>query len=277
MADNRGNKDKRQRRNRAEREARAARSKHAGEATAIARGEADPAPKQASTRASARAAGDATATGGGKPTAVDRRAAARERMKARYPIPGQRAMFMGLLFTLVFVVTTFITDFPIPDEVSEDDPRVDTADDVDDPAGNGIIEAVQQALGDDAPPRQVRIYENSRLFDEEEPAVAGLILLLPTMVCGVAYLVRNSERRDLLWTMALFAMTGYFMFAQPYSLFALPSLVAVGIGTFQSRRATQEPRMAELRAQREARAAEAKAAKANKDDAVDVDPVESDD
>lgn len=278
MADRKPNKDERQRRNRARRDARAARSAHAGEATAIARGEAEAA---ASKTTSSRVDRNASEGKPAKAGVQDRRAAAKERMKARYPIPGQRAMFLGMVFTAVFIATTLFTEFPIPDTVPENDPRVEDADSVDELHGS-VAEAGQAALGDASEPLDVRIYENGRLLDEEDPVPAGLILLAPSAICAGAYWFTKREQRNTVWTMALFALTGYFMFAQPYSLFVLPSLVAVGVGAFQSRKAANEPRMAELRAQREARlaakAAEAKGADADEDagDIIDVDPVDED-
>src|SRR5690606_14809808 len=79
MASKRPNKQQRQRQNRQRREARQARSVHAGEATAIARGEREAAEPTTSSR------------GGGKQDAKADRAAraaqARADRKSRYSIP----------------------------------------------------------------------------------------------------------------------------------------------------------------------------------------------
>lgn len=261
MADNRASKEKRQRRNRAERQARAARSARAGEATSISQREREPVTETTSSRVSDTTDPKAQR----KTTAQERRAAARERMQARYPIPGQRAMFLGLIFTAVFVATTLFTEFPVRATVTTEDPRVETADDFLD--GSTILIA-QEALGDDAPAVDIDIYENQKLFDAKSTPVGIAILAIPSIICGAAYWFTKHPKRNTAWTLGLFALTGYFMFAQPYSLFIMPSLVAVGVGAFQSRKAENAPRLAELRAQREAQrqAREAEKAAASDDD-----------
>lgn len=253
MAEKRASKEKRQRRNRAQREARAARSARAGEATSIAKGEREPAvsaqPADTSTPKTSRVVDTDDPKAQRRAAAAERRAAARERMQARYPIPGQRAMFLGLIFTAVFVATTLFTEFPTRATVTTDDPRVESADDFLDGA---TILIAQEALGDDAPAVEIDIYENKKLFDARSVPVGVAILAVPSIICAVAYRFTKKPQRNTVWTICMFALTGYFMFAQPYSLFVMPSLVAVGVAAFQSRKAENAPRLAELRAQREA-------------------------
>lgn len=198
-------------------------------------------------------------------------------MQSRYPIPGQRAMFLGLVFTLVFIGTTLFSEFPIPAEVPIDDPRVAEANDVLD---HGMTSVAQEVLGDEAKEVEVTIYENTKLFDDKSPPAAAAILLIPSILCGLAYLYTKRPQRNTVWTVTLFAMTAYFMFSQPYSLFVLPTLVAVGVGSFQSRKATNEPRLIEMRSQREAQRQaklDAKAGGAGADEVIDVEAVSEDD
>ena len=246
-SDNRPNKDKRRRQNLARRAAREARSAHAGEATSVGESGHEVAPVT-SSRAKDRPAPSSSTTDG-KPSAQDRRAAAKARMEARYPIPGQRAMFMGLAFAAVFAVMVLFVDHPVPDSVQPDDPRVETARDVE------LDDDDEPKLNDDG---TVNIIEYYKVYDENArgPVGAGLIALAPLAICGAAYYYKdNKKRRNVLWTGAMFLLTGVMVLGTPYTIYMLPTLVAVGVGVFQYRKAENAPRMEELRRQREARRA----------------------
>src|SRR3546814_12767326 len=97
MATKRPNKQERQRQNRQQRDARKARSVHAGEATAISRGERESAQPISTSRAFGKAGPGTEASGKG---------AAKGGRASRSPIPGQRALVMAILFTLLSAITS---------------------------------------------------------------------------------------------------------------------------------------------------------------------------
>lgn len=251
---NRPSKDKRQRRNRAQREARAARSARAGEATSrVAESSANGAagPAKSASRPTSKSGSEKAPSGW-----AARRAASQERMKQRYPIPGQRAVFLSFMFSFVFAAMLLFSTVPITREVPPDDPRVAEAEDVDEPNDDGLVE----------------ITENTKLFDEETVPVAATIMLLPIAITGGAVYFTKRKQRSTVWTIALFALTGFVLLSAPYSFLALPSMIAIAVGSFQSRRAENKPRLEALKAEREARQAEKRAAKEGRtvDDDADV-------
>lgn len=224
MASKRPNKQQRQRQNRQQREARRARSVHAGEATAIARGEQESAKPTANTR------------GAGK-TKGSKAALARAARKSRYSIPGQRAVVMALLFTVVSAVTLLVAPVQVQREVPIDAPVLEDVDvddqDVDEDAGT------------------VSYVDDAKLLDEEGPAVAAGVLLTPILITGAAVWFTKRPQRSNVWTMAMIALAAYiFLFAGPYGIITLPSLIALAVGGFQSRRAESKERLAELRAKK---------------------------
>jgi hypothetical protein len=228
----RPNKDKRQRQNRQERAARQARSARAGEATAISRGERE---------AAAARAGDDT---GGKGKA--RRGAAGDkgrgnRRRSPFAIPGQRAVVMAFLFTIVSAGTLLLAPVQVQREVDE---------------GAAVLERIDE---DDITDRDeeagtVTYVEDVKLLDEEGAAVAAGVLLTPIIITGIAAWFTKRPQRSTAWTMALVALAGYiFFFAGPYGIITLPSLIALAVGGFQSRRVETKERLATLRAEKAAR------------------------
>jgi len=230
MPSNRPNKQKRQRQNRQEREARRARSARAGEATAISRGERQAAASGA-PGASSRTAGKAGKGG----------AAAKPTRASRYTIPGQRAVVMALLFTLVSAVTLLVAPVQVQREVPADDPVLEEIDEDD------------QEVTDDG---TVTFVEDAKLLDEEGPAVAAGVMLTPILITGIAVWFTKKPQRSNVWTMAMVALAAYiFLFAGPYGIITLPSMIALAVGGFQSRRAENKERLATIRADKAARAA----------------------
>lgn len=226
MAQKRPNKQQRQRQNRQQRQARQARSVHAGEATAISRGERERAEPTASARGSGKGKsgkGAAPAKGGRKP---------------RYTIPGQRAVVMAFLFTLVSAATLLFAPVQVQREVDIDDPvlqEIDVDDqDIDEEAGT------------------VTYVEDAKLLDEEGPAVAAGVMLTPILITGAAVWFTKRPQRSNAWTMAMIGLAAYiFLFAGPYGIITLPAMIALAVGGFQSRRAESKERLAELRAKKE--------------------------
>lgn len=267
MASKRPNKQQRQRQNRQQRQARQARSVRAGEATAISRGEREAAVPTASSRASGKAGPKAAA---GKATAP-----ARGGRRGRYAIPGQRAIVMAFLFTIVSAVTLLVAPVQVQREVDVDDPVLEDIDeddqDVDEEAGT------------------VTYVDDAKLLDEEGPAVAAGVMLTPILITGVAVWFTKRPQRSTVWTMAMIGLAAYiFLFAGPYGIITLPSMIALAVGGFQSRRAESKARLAELRAEKaagggdviDADATEVQAADAGADDvtvAGDAEPVGDED
>ncbi len=230
-------KQKRYRQNRQEREARRARSAHAGEATALSRSEQRAAAKSAKADASSDTKGTKTKRG---------------RRPSPYTIPGQRAVLMAFLFTIVAAGTLLFAPVQVQRDVQPDDPRVETT---------------QPDVNDDG---TVTIYEDVKLLDEEGPAVAAGIMLTPILITGAAVWFTKKPQRSNAWTIAMVALAGFiFLFAGPYGIIALPSLIALAVGGFQSRRAENKERMAQIKADRAARKAAGR-----KDDVIDVEPVD---
>jgi hypothetical protein len=213
-------KSKRYKQNRAVREARAARSARAGEATAIARGERAPTP-----------APSETPNAGGKGAT---RASGRPRRKSPYTIPGQRAVVLAFMFSIVSAATLILAPIQVPRDVPADDPRVEEGDE----------------RNDDG---TVRILEDGKLFEEETVPVALAVVGLPIAITGAALWFTKRPRRSTAWSIAMVAMAAYVFFAGAYAVIALPSLVALGVAGFQSRRAESKERLAEIKANRAAR------------------------
>lgn len=257
MASSKPNKAERQRRNRAQREARRARSAHAGEATEIAKdlGDGgDPStdePTSTTGEKSAKSAAGKKETG--RPT--------RGRRQNPFTIPGQRAVMLAFLFSIASIGLLIFTPVRVEREVDQDDPRVELADDPE--------------INDDG---TATIIEEVKLLDEETLPVALLVMFTPVAITGVAAFFTKHEKRSTIWTMSMLAIAGYvFFIGGAYAIYTLPALVALGVGGFQTRRAENADRVAELKAQRAARKAEKAEGKAAGKDVIDVDPVDEDD
>ncbi len=248
MASSKPNKSERQRRNRARRDTRQARSAHAGEATEIARdagGSVDDESDVSSKKA---------ATGSTKPAKATTKRGGRQNP---FTIPGQRAVMLAFLFSIASVGLLLFTEVGVQRTVADDDPRLETAANVE--------------VNDDG---TATFLDDVKLLDEESLPVALLIMLTPVVIAGAAAFFTKHEKRSTIWTMAMLAIAGYvFFIGGAYAIYTLPALVALGVGGFQTRRADNAERVAELKEQRAAR----KAAKAARKDVIDVDAVEDDD
>jgi hypothetical protein len=238
---NRPSKDKRQRQNRQVREARQARSARAGEATAISRGEREAAESSTSGRTTGTGA-----KGARKPA---------PRRKSPFTIPGQRAVVMAFLFTLVSAGTLLLAPVQVQREVDEGAAVLDQVDEDD------IAERDEEA-------GTVTYVDDAKLLDEEGPAVAAGVLLTPVLITGVALWFTKKPQRSNVWTMALIALAAFvFFFAGPYGIITLPSMIALAVGGFQSRRAETKERLATIR--------EEKARKGERgDDVIDAEATE---
>lgn len=244
MATNRPSKNKRQRQNRQEREARRARSERAGEATALARGEREaPAGTAGARTTTTKAGADAKATKG-------------RRRESPYKVPGQRAVVMAFMFTIVSAVTLLVAPVQVTREVDADSPALEEIDEDD------ITDRDEEA-------GTVTYVEDAKLVDEEGPAVAAGVILTPVVITGIALLYTKKPQRATVWTMAMVALAGFiFLFAGPYGIITLPSMIALAVGGFQTRRVESKARLADIRAQKAARRG------ADDGEVIDVDAVE---
>jgi hypothetical protein len=139
---------------------------------------------------------------------------------------------------------------PVSRDVPADDPRVEEQD--------AEVEDGRATITDDV-----------RLIDEESPAVAGLILLLPVAITGAAVYFSKHEKRATIWNVAMLGLAACLFLSGPYAFFLLPALVALGVGGFQARRVESKARLAELKAERARR-------KAGEGEVIDVDAVDDD-
>lgn len=235
----RPDKSKRYRQNKAVREARAARSARAGEATAIARGDREPAAAPATPAARTDETAGSPRTKGG-----------RVRRQSPWTIPGQRAVVLAFMFSVVSAATLLLAPIQVPRDVPADDPRVEEGDE----------------RNDDG---TVRILENGKLVEEESAPVAAVVLLAPIAITGAAVWFAKRPQRATAWTLAMLAMAAYVFFVGSYGIIALPSLIAIGVGGFQTRRVESRERLAELKAERARR-------KAARREVIDVEPVDDD-
>lgn len=249
----RPDKSKRYRQNKAQREARAARSARAGEATAIARGERVPASAPADDTTEAPRGRGKRAEAAEPDTAEATRG--RPKRKSPYTIPGQRAVVLAFMFTIVSAATLLIAPIQVPRDVPADDPRVEADDE----------------RNDDG---TVTIFEDGKLVEEEPPAVAAVVLLAPIAITGGALWFTKRPRRSTAWSVAMVLMAGYVFFVGSYGVISLPSLIALAIAGFQSRRAEAKTRMAEIKADRAARAGDQDTGDAGDGEIIDVDAVE---
>lgn len=168
---------------------------------------------------------------------------------------------LAFLFSIASIGLLIFTPVRVEREVDQDDPRVELADDPE--------------ISDDG---TATIIEEVKLLDEETLPVALLIMFTPVAITGVAAYSTKHEKRSTIWTMSMLAIAGYvFFIGGAYAIYTLPALVALGVGGFQTRRAENSERVAELKAQRAARKAAKTEGKGRGDEVIDVDAVEDDD
>lgn len=243
-------KQRRTQRNRAERDARRARSLRAGEATEIAEGLRTP----VSSRP-----GDEGGSGDDGDGAVGRRkrgsGKARPKRVSPYTIPGQRAVTLSFLFALVSAATLILTPITVEREVPIDDERV-TEEDLEQLEASEEESEGGSSEGDTAgDPRTVTIEEDSKLWQEESAPIAALVSFTPIAITGAALAFTKRPKRPTAWNIALLAFAAYLFFLSGgYGILALPSMVALAIGTFQTRKAESEKRIAALKAKQAAEA-----------------------
>lgn len=205
---------------------------------------------------SASSKGNTSVGSKGEASATGTAATERGRRRSPYTIPGQRAVTLAFLFTLVSAATLLIAPIQVPRDVSPDDPRVDEE------------EIDEDDVNDDG---TVTIFEEGKLVEEESAPVVAMVLVVPVAITGAALWFTKRPQRSTAWSVAMVALAGYVFFVGSYGIITLPSLIALAVGGFQSRRAENKTRMADIRAQRAAR----KSAGDGGDDAViDVDSAE---
>ena len=163
---------------------------------------------------------------------------------------------LAFLFTIVSAATLLLAPIQVPVEVEPDDPRVEEGDE---PNDDGTV----------------TIYEDGKLVEEESPPVVAVVLLAPIAITGAAVWFTKRPQRSTAWSIAMVALAAYVFFVGSYGVISLPSLVALAVGGFQSRRAEGKQRMAEIRANRAAR--EAAGGEVIDVDAVDEDAPHDDD
>lgn len=247
----RPSKQKRYRQNRQIREARQARSAHAGEATAASRSE-DAGDDRPTTGGRGRSgADDAAGTAG---TAGAR--GARGTRKSPFTVPGQRAVLMAFMFTIVSAVMLFVTPFPFTEEVPPEDPRVEEefGEDVPEPNDDGLVEVTVE----------------ERPADRLGLAATVGFALAPVAITGAALAFSKRPQRSTAWTVAMVALAGYVFLGGGLAIYALPAMIALAVGGFQSRRVENKERLAQMKAERAERER-----RGGGGEVIDVDAVEA--
>lgn len=232
MAKRNPSKSKRAAQNRARREARDARSARAGEATAISEGLIAPigSAGTASTEGGTgdKQAGKAGGRGKGKSGAPRQKGKGWFNRPSPYSVPGQRAVTMAFMFAVVSAAVLLISPLQVDEEVPLDDPRVE-AEDLED-------------LPEDA--ETVEILVEERIFDTRSPGLAVALLIAPTLITGAAMYYTKRPKRATVWNICLILLAMYVVVSGPLAILALPAVIAMGIGTFQTRKALADEQRA---------------------------------
>ncbi|MDZ7675856.1 MAG: hypothetical protein U5K30_12415 [Acidimicrobiales bacterium] len=262
MAAKRPNKSERQKRNRARREARAARSARAGEATELYQSRSEETEADDSGWERGTSDDEGTEAAPAKRTRAQKAAASKAATRqSRYQYPGQRAVVLALLFTIASVGLLLFTPVRVEREVPADEVPAEFEDDAE--------------VADDE--ETATYLEDAMLLDEESLGVAIVIMAVPVAITGAAVYLKDHEKRSTVWTFAMLAMAGYvFFLGGAYAIYTLPALIALGVGGFQARRDENKERMAELRAERDARKAAKAEGKERDGEVIDVEPVDED-
>lgn len=173
-------------------------------------------------------------------------------------IPGQRAVTMSFLFALVSAFTLLVAPIRVPRDVAPDDPRVEDS---------------TPELNEDG---TVTVFEDAKLLDEEGIPAGLLIMVGPIVITGAALAFTKRPQRSTAWTLSMVVLSGFVFFAsQGYGIVTLPSLAALALGGFQSRRLESRERLAQIRADRAARAAAKSGGATGTGDVIDVEAVET--
>ncbi|HUW02998.1 MAG TPA: hypothetical protein VMW08_11640 [Acidimicrobiales bacterium] len=254
MAKQRPSKDKRQAQNRARREANAARAEVArarAEAEGPGSGDDKPpkqgffsrmispgrvdAPSSGSKESSARSS--TTGKGRGeRPAPIRGRPDGPIPRNDRGQVPGYRAALFAMVFAAAAV--TLLLFIPIPIERTIDSPA-------DAPAGC-VVETTTTTTtsatdGEDEPVDDVQLTcRDSVTIPDELGFVAYLILLLPLLITGVGFWATTRDRQSRIWTFCLVALAVYLILFTIGGLLFVPSMIALTVASFQSRRAEQK-------------------------------------
>lgn len=244
MAKDRPAKEKRQARNRARREALAARAEaaRAREVEERATGAASPSADQRgffarllrpAPRPSAKATGGAGQTESTRPV--------RGRMEGPMPrdergrVPGHRATLFALFFALSAAVLLLVVPLDRPTEIDTPTDAAEVGDDCE--VRDEDREAFEEALAEGEDDPELFCYTNETAIDESG-LVAVPLLLIPAAICGAAFWATTRERQATFWTVCLVLLAIYVMALN--AILFLPSMVALTVSSFQSRRKEQQ-------------------------------------
>ena len=150
----------------------------------------------------------------------------------RGQVPGHRAALFAMVFSAAAVALLLF--IPIPIERNIDAPA-------DAPEGC-VVETTTTTTGDveDSADEEQLTCRDSVTIPDELGAIAYLILLLPAVITGVGFWATTRERQSRIWTFCLVALAVYLILFTIGGLLFVPSMVALTIASFQSRRAEQK-------------------------------------
>lgn len=151
---------------------------------------------------------------------------------AKGRVAGHLAASSALVFALAAVALLLFIPIPF-------DREIDTAADA--PAGCEIQATTTTTQGSDAAdakPVQL-VCRDSVTIPNELGLIAYPILLLPVLITGIGFWATTRDRQSLIWTICLLSLAGYLIFTISGLLF-VPSMVALTIASFQTRRAEQQ-------------------------------------
>jgi cytochrome bd-type quinol oxidase subunit 2 len=153
-------------------------------------------------------------------------------------VVGHRAALFAFVFALAAVVLLLFAPIPI-------DRNIDTPADA--PPGCEVettttTEPVADATdesGDSGGDNQLTCRDSVTIPDELG-LVAYPILLLPVAITGIAYWATTRDRQSRIWTFCLVGLAVFLVVFTIGGLLFVPSMVALTIASFQSRRAEQQ-------------------------------------
>ncbi len=164
---------------------------------------------------------------------------------ARGQVVGHRAALFAFVFALAAVVLLLFVPIPIdrnidtpadaPPGCEVETTTTTTADATDDASDSG-----------DDPQLTCR---DSVTIPGELGFVAYPILLLPVAITGIAFWATTRDRQSRIWTFCLIGLAVFLVVFTIGGLLFVPSMVALTIASFQSRRAEQQLLQAQRAAQ----------------------------